>query len=490
MFARKKVLIAVLIALGIPLLVAAAILAIWLFWPRPALKLDPDTTFVTGPLYPDGTVDYVAAYNAIMEKGVTPQNNAAIPLIEALVDRRDLRRHWKQELRALGMRQRQLPKTSLPEYSAWRADYEKTLPIGARKAPPSGFAPNRHPPEHCPWSANKHPLLAKFLLSQKQRLRLVRQAVKRPRLFFPLPQPARAPYMMRASPGPLSQIQHAGRDLCRQAMFELQRRRLRACLRDLRAVSRLAALMSQGHALSYEIGLELRWVAAEDYCAIACAMCGRHPVAPAGLQIAPPKLLLARSTAGLEYRFSALDAAMSLFRAADAVTNAHGVKPLPLNENFILRKLNTQYNRLAGALSAPTFTAATLQLRLAKRQFLKWQHEKSVDPSMALFQRLDSTLWPSLIGEISLQYEGKTAWRLAQIAMALAKYRQKHSAFPATLSALRGKNAKFDNLDPFSGHAFDYQRTAAGCIVSSVGPSPNMSPESKERHGVLLKMPN
>ena len=40
-----------------------------------------ETTYLTGPLNPDGTVNYLAALNAIYGKGVTPANNAVVPLI-------------------------------------------------------------------------------------------------------------------------------------------------------------------------------------------------------------------------------------------------------------------------------------------------------------------------------------------------------------------------------------------------------------------------
>ncbi len=49
---------------------------------RPAAKIDNftigrDTTYLTGPLLPDGMVDYAEAMNAETGKGVTPENNAA-----------------------------------------------------------------------------------------------------------------------------------------------------------------------------------------------------------------------------------------------------------------------------------------------------------------------------------------------------------------------------------------------------------------------------
>ncbi|KPK85848.1 MAG: hypothetical protein AMJ81_02500 [Phycisphaerae bacterium SM23_33] len=50
---------------------------------RPAITVSPQTTYLTSPLNPDGTVNYVAAINAVYGRGVTPDNNAAIPMIRA-----------------------------------------------------------------------------------------------------------------------------------------------------------------------------------------------------------------------------------------------------------------------------------------------------------------------------------------------------------------------------------------------------------------------
>ncbi len=42
------------------------------------ITVGKDTTYITGPLNADGTVNYVAYINAKHSKGVTPRNNAGI----------------------------------------------------------------------------------------------------------------------------------------------------------------------------------------------------------------------------------------------------------------------------------------------------------------------------------------------------------------------------------------------------------------------------
>lgn len=68
---------------------AILVLLVILHWPtgQIELRVSPETTVVTGPLNPDGTVDYVAAFNAELSQGVTPENNAAVLLLRALGSR-------------------------------------------------------------------------------------------------------------------------------------------------------------------------------------------------------------------------------------------------------------------------------------------------------------------------------------------------------------------------------------------------------------------
>ena len=54
---------------------------------RPKITVSRETTFLTGPLRPDGHVDYLAATNAYCSKGVTPENNAVVLLVQAFGDR-------------------------------------------------------------------------------------------------------------------------------------------------------------------------------------------------------------------------------------------------------------------------------------------------------------------------------------------------------------------------------------------------------------------
>src|SRR4029079_8510321 len=52
--------------------------------PAPKLPLGKDTTFVTGPLDRQGFIDYEAALNAELSRGITAETNANALLVQAL----------------------------------------------------------------------------------------------------------------------------------------------------------------------------------------------------------------------------------------------------------------------------------------------------------------------------------------------------------------------------------------------------------------------
>ncbi len=65
----------------LPLVLAAGLW--WTFGPNPAIQVGPATTRLTAPLGSDGLPDYRRALLDAQQRGVTPDNNAAVPLVIA-----------------------------------------------------------------------------------------------------------------------------------------------------------------------------------------------------------------------------------------------------------------------------------------------------------------------------------------------------------------------------------------------------------------------
>src|SRR4051812_22169784 len=87
--------------------------------PKAKVTIGKDTTVVEGPLTADGYIDYAAALNTELGKGVTPQTNAQAVLIRAFGPM-DLNERAAAYFKALGIE-------PLPEqgdyYQKWSLDY-------------------------------------------------------------------------------------------------------------------------------------------------------------------------------------------------------------------------------------------------------------------------------------------------------------------------------------------------------------------------------
>ena len=139
---------------------------------RAASKITPgrDTTYYDGPVRDDGTIDYIAALNEDLSRGVKPEENAFLALV------------------------RLLPGEALLDEKFERATYEK---LGA-DVPGEGDGPRFSPPPlelrhwqlgpagEGPWRAEQAPEVAAWLEQNREALDAVRGVVERPEYYAPL----------------------------------------------------------------------------------------------------------------------------------------------------------------------------------------------------------------------------------------------------------------------------------------------------------------
>ena len=149
--------------------------------PRPKITVSKQTTCVTGPLRPDGYVDYVAAINARYSQGVTVENNAAVLLCRALgpgqFEHPETRSQFFQRL---GIAEPPRKGHYLVAVREFVADREGDRPLIAETEKQLETAQRR------PWSKEEFPLLAEWLGANEEPLRLVVEASRRPKFFAPV----------------------------------------------------------------------------------------------------------------------------------------------------------------------------------------------------------------------------------------------------------------------------------------------------------------
>src|SRR5207244_3405528 len=71
---------------------------------RGKFTISKETTYITGPLDKDGYIDYAAALNERLSKGVTPENNANVLIWKAIGPRPERREISPEFFRLLGMK--------------------------------------------------------------------------------------------------------------------------------------------------------------------------------------------------------------------------------------------------------------------------------------------------------------------------------------------------------------------------------------------------
>ena len=217
--------------------------------PKKKFTVGKDTTYVTGPLDKDGYIDYAAALNKRLSKGVTPANNANVLI-------------WK----ALGPRP-EGGKGMPPEFFKWlgiaeppeKGDYFVDPAQYARdqlKVPSDKTAALLYDratrASRRPWTAKQHPLVASWLKVNEKPLARVIEATKRTHYFSPLTprRTKRGTKGLLNSPLPAVQkCRELAVALTARAMLRAGRGDADGAWQDLLACHRLGRLVGRGGTL-------------------------------------------------------------------------------------------------------------------------------------------------------------------------------------------------------------------------------------------------
>src|SRR4051794_17143979 len=201
--------------------------------PRPATRpfvISKETTYFTAPVRADGTIDYVEAINAQLSKGVTPENNAAIPFLDAV---------------EAGERAMPAPYNRLREILGAPAS-----PLKDQVAPPpQGEVDGLDFALHAPWTAEKAPAMAKWLETAKPRLDRVVEASRRTRFYMPLIREHEGDNVVAVLLPHLNEQRGLVNALKARAMLALGNEDMEAFRRDVTAILRISRLTSNGSTL-------------------------------------------------------------------------------------------------------------------------------------------------------------------------------------------------------------------------------------------------
>ncbi|HIN95843.1 MAG TPA: hypothetical protein EYN03_09370, partial [Planctomycetes bacterium] len=229
---------------------------------KPLFTLSKKTTYVTGPLRKDGTVDYVAALDAIASRGVTVENNAAILLYQIIGPGEILPELRNEYFKRLGIAPLpiqgnyfvtldQLVQRAVVGKNVSEDEFAKLDPQVRRKV----FAAQEKVWEQFDqaqgklWTAREFPLLAEWLLVNQQPLKLLQQASQRSRYYSPsISTEKEFPMVSVLLPG-VSRYRDLARALSIRITMNISQGKIDEAIADSVTCHRLGRLVGQGWSL-------------------------------------------------------------------------------------------------------------------------------------------------------------------------------------------------------------------------------------------------
>ena len=460
--------------------------------PAPRFTISKETTLVSGPLNSDGTINFVQAINDILSKGVTPENNAAIPLLLATTDKTS-RQFYAPTAVALGIT---LDETSaLIPFHNYVSDKEEEEPVS-----PADLAARDAEFEACqkkPWKAKDHPLLVEWLDHSKPALTLIENACTKDHCFLPWVSKSSPPVFSDAFP-PFVMFHQAADVLMARAMLRAGNGELADALVDIKRIRQLARLCAQQHtAIEMLIAVAIETRALRGYEALATTANLPEPdLQTLRTQInSLPPLDPLSETAEVE-RLLSLDIVMMcirgdyqhLFRGAGVFFFSDtAVDPgdLPKIDGDAMLKAvqrddteNERVNalpfddRMKAAVDPQNSPPSALdeideQKRIdAAEKFVKLRPGESLDDFTARIARWLVIGSPDFNTRVyKLIARGYLERDIALLTLSLAQYHRVHSQYPESLTSLGAPILH----DPFANAPITYRRQANGYILYSLG---------------------
>jgi len=450
--------------------------------PRLPLTVSKETTFFTAPLRQNGSVDYVEALNRHYGKGVTPENNAVVPL-----------------LRAFGGKA--IPKPA-------RAEFYRRL--GIKPLPDKGayIAPDRWDEEfdralEKPWTREDCPRVAKWLDANAAALKLIHTSSLRSRWYLPFAPDEEARLLMNTIGVRLGAFQHVrmcARMLTMRAYLFLATGKTDAALNDVFAGHRLARHLDRdGVLISSLVATVVESVTAAASARVVTlgkmtfkqAIDYRKELEKLGpLRGTPDCYRVGERCFGLEFTVQSARASIRFLVALDvlpAEAKHHFGKTFGelFDLNTMLRSTNTFYDRILAIsnirdpqkrLSAGRRARETLA-NIARRSNRVPEFARTRALSSADRKRFSAWLSDKLIVRYASYFaeamrdedRANTRYDLTRVALALAAYRAERGKYPERLPAVVPRYIPVLPVDRFSGKPLKYRLTKKAFLLYSVG---------------------
>jgi len=471
--------------------------------PAPKLPLGRDTTFVTGPLDKDGYIDYEAALNIELGKGVTPENNAFVPLVSVFGPAPE---------GGNGMP---------PAFYKWldippppkRGDYfinqhtffRDRLSLTNEQIEAVYEFQSRSTQR--PWEAKDCPPLAEWLKANEKQLAVAIEATRRPEYFHPLVsnhKEGEQGSLIGALLPSVQKCRELASSLTTRATLRMKQGKFDDAWQDIMAVHRLGRLLTRGATLIESlVGVAIGAIASNatlgylDQAKLTPKQALAHLKElrdlPPGRPMAD-KLDLAERFMGLEslqmIRRNGLGTLGGLEREPGDLPSG---KPTPeelkalesMDWTPALKAMNTWYDRMGAAMRMKDRAARDKEFAKMNEELVKLKKdatgplnslrlllekgEAGQTVTKAIGDTLILLLLPAVEKVQMAQDRSEQTERNLHVAFALAAYKGDNGKYPSKLADLAPKYLAAVPGDIFSGKELIYRPSEGGYLFYSVG---------------------
>lgn len=478
----------------------------YMYWPAGPVEIiiSRETTYILGPLNPDGTPNYFKYVDDKYAEGVTPENNAARLVLQA----------FGPEMLAAEVRAETLARLDIPPeifdgndyFVEWENRPGQELPDPNDSEEEEDWEDYQSRAVAQPLylddvyemllAGEVHPDLEAWLASNAGPLDLLRQAGQKGKLYFPLISTSTRPTLMDARVPTWSGYSHAAEALATRALLKAARNDLQGAWEDVLTAHKLAILLDRS---PYTVERLIGSSADENAAQLGITITTRYPTSPAHgrkllgrLASLQPRGSIVEAIDRGE-RLARLEIVMTVRRLAQGkgagIQGVYVTNGTDLDWNQMLREVTTWQNRTIDPLRLPRFrgreeaqkavdekwqafadglksnrpgTVRKLLYAYGGRPFRAARTDlvtKSVIPMAA----------PSLNAALVLEDRAKMTCEIETIAVALACFHAENGRWPGELKELCPSLLKAIPADRFSVKPLVYRPTEKGYLLYSVG---------------------
>lgn len=450
---------------------------------KPKFTIGKETTYVTGPVDQDGYIDYAAALNERLSKGVTPETNANVLIWKALGPIRDGKQVPAEFFKLMGMDEPPANGEYFVELRAFLREQLKIEDDGSVNAIDRQVSTTTGHP----WTAEEHPEIAAWLKANQKPLDLIVEGTKRPGYFSPLvPEKTDSGAMMTAILSNSGDTRRIASAFASRAMLKLNDRKVDECWSDLLACHRFARMI--GRQGTFVEGLlanaveaivqraELTFLERAEVDSKRIQACFDDVKNLRPLSKAADRIDLGERLFFLQ---NALATSREAIRSFDNLSDEERKKVedpefIEADWDPALRLANKWFDRFAATMREADRTMRTKQFDDMKRE-LK-QAVDAPDPR--------KTTQTEAVCNVSLSLQFDTIRRMQDaadrveqsernlhIAFALATYQRDHQSYPKALDDLVPKYLPKLPDDLFTGKPLIYRPSENGYLLYSLGPN-------------------